>query len=171
MTTSSEADRLDPAAFDQLVARLDYPMFVVTVEAGGTQAGCLVGFATQASIDPARFLVCLSTANHTYAVARDAAHLAIHVLRADDVPTAHLFGELTGDDVDKFARCAWRKGPHGLPILDAAAAWFTGTVVDRHPFGDHVGFLVEPDAGEVRAGAHALLTFRNVTDLDAGHDA
>jgi hypothetical protein len=53
------------------VARLDYPMFVVTVADAGTgeRAGCLVGFATQCSINPFRFLVCLSRANRTHRVA------------------------------------------------------------------------------------------------------
>lgn len=39
-------------SLEALTAALDYPMFVVTVAAGGERAGCLVGFATQCSIDP-----------------------------------------------------------------------------------------------------------------------
>src|SRR5262249_37435180 len=49
-------------AFEKLVALLNYPMFVVTTEAGGVTAGCLVGFASQ---HPPRFLVGLSMQNHT----------------------------------------------------------------------------------------------------------
>ena len=45
---------------------LDYPMFVITVAAGGERSGCLIGFATQAGVDPARFIVCLSDKNHTH---------------------------------------------------------------------------------------------------------
>lgn len=30
-----------------LVAELDYPLFIVTVPAGGERSGCLIGFATQ----------------------------------------------------------------------------------------------------------------------------
>ena len=59
---------------------VDYPMFVVTARRDGDHAGCLVGFATQVSIEPARFLVGLSVANHTYDVARDATTLAVHLL-------------------------------------------------------------------------------------------
>ena len=53
-------------AFEKLVALLNYPMFVVTTGVGGTAAGCLVGFASQVSIHPPRFLVGLSTKNHTF---------------------------------------------------------------------------------------------------------
>ena len=67
---------------DEFVAGFDYPMFVVTaVDPGtGARAGCLVGFATQTSIEPFRFLVCLSRRNRTYRVARAATVLAVHVL-------------------------------------------------------------------------------------------
>lgn len=38
------------------MAELDYPMLIVTTRSGGELDGCLVGFSTQCSIDPARFL-------------------------------------------------------------------------------------------------------------------
>ena len=50
------------SAVHELVSELDYPMFIVTCADERERAGCLVGFATQCSIDPPRFLVCLSTA-------------------------------------------------------------------------------------------------------------
>ena len=61
-------------AFEKLVDLLDYPMFVVTAHADGVEAGCLVGFASQTSIHPPRFLVGLSTKNQTFRVAADATH-------------------------------------------------------------------------------------------------
>lgn len=157
--------------FDEITGLLDYPMFVVTTATKYQRAGCLVGFATQASIDPARFLVCISDKNHTYRVAREAPRLAVHVLAADDRALAELFGTETGDDADKFSGCAWRAGPDGVPVLNDARAWFSGRVVERIAFGDHVGFLIEPDAGELGAGEKRLLTFQAVKDLDPGHDA
>jgi flavin reductase (DIM6/NTAB) family NADH-FMN oxidoreductase RutF len=55
-------------AFSALVGDLEAPMSIVTVQAGRDRAGCLVGFSTQTSINPPRFLVCLSRRNHTYNV-------------------------------------------------------------------------------------------------------
>jgi len=43
--------------FDQLMAMLDYPVFVVTTQADGQPSGCRVSFATQISVRPPRFLV------------------------------------------------------------------------------------------------------------------
>ena len=76
--------------FNALVADLDYPMVVVTTAAGSELAGCLVGFATQCSIDPPRFLVCISKQNRTYRVARGAELLAVHFLPADATDLAEL---------------------------------------------------------------------------------
>jgi flavin reductase (DIM6/NTAB) family NADH-FMN oxidoreductase RutF len=158
-------------AFEGLMSHLDYPMFVVTTSVGHERSGCLVGFATQASIDPPRFLVGLSDKNHTFRVAERASHLAVHVLHRDDKDIARLFGEQTGDDTDKFRHCAWHEGPHGLPILDGAAAWFSGQVLQRTRLGDHVAFLLEAEDGEASRDLGWLLTFADVGDLHAGHEA
>src|SRR4051794_6318507 len=103
--------------FHTLTSLLDYPMFAVTCAHGEDRAGCLVGFATQCSIDPARYLVCVSEANHTAAVADAAPVLAVHLLAADQKKLAELFGSRTGDEVDKFAEISWTPGPEGAPLL------------------------------------------------------
>jgi flavin reductase (DIM6/NTAB) family NADH-FMN oxidoreductase RutF len=158
-------------AFEKLVSLLDYPMFVVTTRVGDEAAGCLVGFTSQVSIRPPRFLVGLSKRNHTFRVAEGAKHLAVHLIERRHSELARLFGGETGDEVDKFARCAWHSGPHGLPILDDAAGWFIGRVLSRYDVGDHVGFLLEPAAGSAPDKFEQLVTFSDVRDLDPGHEA
>jgi flavin reductase (DIM6/NTAB) family NADH-FMN oxidoreductase RutF len=156
--------------FGSFVAGLDYPMFVVTAAAGERRAGCLVGFTTQVSIDPPRLLVCLSERNHTFGVAQDARLLAIHVLEPGQHDLAELFGSSTGDEVDKFASCTWHAGPEGLPMLDACPRRLVGRVLDTLPFGDHVGFLLQPLSGH-EGPVEQGLTYQQVRDLDPGHDA
>jgi flavin reductase (DIM6/NTAB) family NADH-FMN oxidoreductase RutF len=161
----------DGDAFEAIVGHLDYPMFVVTTFAGERRAGCLVGFATQASIRPRRFLVGISNKNQTYRVASDADRLAVHVLAKDAVDLARLFGGQTGDEIDKFARCDWRPGPDGVPVLAGAAAWFSGRILERLRLGDHVAFLIEPDSGVCEDAFAPFLTFSDVSDLEPGHGA
>jgi flavin reductase (DIM6/NTAB) family NADH-FMN oxidoreductase RutF len=158
-------------AFEKLVTLVDYPMFVVTTRAGDERAGCLVGFASQVSIDPPRFLAGLSKRNHTYRIAEAAGHLAVHLLERRHCELARLFGGQTGDRVDKFARCSWHSGPHGLPILDDAAGWFAGVARGRYDLGDHVGFLLDPVAGSAPDQFGQLVTFSDVRDLEPGHEA
>ena len=155
----------------EFVAGLDYPMFVVTAADAGTgeRAGCLVGFATQCSIDPLRFLVCVSRANHTHRVAGRSRMLAVHGLDAGQHDLAALFGEQTGDEVDKFAQCTWTSGPQGTPLLDGCPRRMVGRVLDRFDLGDHTGYLLAP-VQETGATAPALM-FSAVRDLQAGHPA
>ena len=157
--------------FEKLVALLDYPMFVVTTRADDESAGCLVGFPSQVSIHPHRFLVGLSKRNHTYRVAQRAEHLCVHMVPRRHVDLARLFGSETGDRTDKFARCAWHPGPHGVPILDDAAGWFAGAVLNRYDVGDHVGFVLEPVEGSAPEKFEQLVTFSDVHDLEPGHEA
>ena len=159
------------ARLDPLDGELDYPMYIVTTSAGATKAGCLVGFATQVSINPPLFLVGLSEQNHTARVASDATHLAVHLLGRANASLAHLFGEETGDHLDKFARCSWSTGPHGVPVLDDAAAWFVGSIAERVDFGDHVGYLLAPEHAEIPGPIDGLLSFADVRNFDPGHDA
>jgi flavin reductase (DIM6/NTAB) family NADH-FMN oxidoreductase RutF len=158
-----------PGDFPRLMAQLDYSLFIVTVAAGEERAGCLVGFASQVSIHPPRFLVGLSVKNLTYRVARNSGVLAVHFVPEQAEDLAILFGGETGDDIDKFARCAWRPGPGGAPVLDGLEDWFAGRVLDRIPFGDHCGFLLEPIEGEShRSGVP--LTFRRAKWIEPGHE-
>jgi flavin reductase (DIM6/NTAB) family NADH-FMN oxidoreductase RutF len=156
--------------FTRVTGDLDYPMLVVTVMAGNERAGCLVGFATQCSINPPRFLVCLSDKNHTSRVAASAHALAVHFPPDAAFELARLFGSETGDDVDKFSRCRWHPGPGGLPILDEGGRWFAGTIVERHTVGDHVAYVLQPFAAS-DDGTTAGLRFSQAKELKPGHEA
>ncbi len=158
------------ASFQALVAAIDYPMYVVTTAAGGERAGCLVGFASQCSIDPLRFLVCLSKRNHTQRVVARSEVVIVHFLSTENADLAALFGENTGDEIDKFDRCRWEAGPGGAPILTATPGWVAGRILDRFELGDHVGLLLEPHAGEARVG-FTPLGFQGVRHLSPGHEA
>lgn len=156
---------------DELVGGLDYPMFVVTAAAGGDRSGCLVGFVTQASIDPPRFMVFVSKANHTFQVAAAADHLGVHFLSEADRPLAAWFGALTGDEVDKFAGVRWDPGPGATPVLADCRGWMVGRVLSRTDAGDHVGHLLDPVAASVTGPTGPQLSFRDVRALRPGHPA
>jgi flavin reductase (DIM6/NTAB) family NADH-FMN oxidoreductase RutF len=115
-------------------------------------------------------MVWLSKNNHTYTVAQGTDRFAVHVLTPGNRPLAELFGTVTGFDEDKFARCAWRDGPDGVPLLTGCPQWFAGRVLSRHDTGDHEGVLLEPTAVGDRSGL-GQLGFQAVRDLDAGNEA
>jgi len=158
------------ATFNDLTGELDYPMFIVTTAADGERTGCLVGFATQASIDPPRFLVCLSKSNRTYRVGRGAAALAVHLVPEDATDLVELFGGRTGDELDKFERCDWTEGPEGLPILDGCSSWFAAHVLARLDAGDHEALLLEPFEAHKGHGDQPF-PFHRAKRIEPGHEA
>jgi flavin reductase (DIM6/NTAB) family NADH-FMN oxidoreductase RutF len=132
-------------AFDTIMSSLDSQLIVVTTAEAEEQAGCLVGFHAQSSIEPERYCVWLSKANHTYRVALRSTHLAIHFLTSLDLSLAELFGTLTGDSVDKFAGLRVRPGPGGAPVLEHFPNWLVArriALLDEG--GDHVCMVTEP---------------------------
>jgi flavin reductase (DIM6/NTAB) family NADH-FMN oxidoreductase RutF len=159
----------DHHEFNRLMELLDYPMFIVTARAGETKAGCLIGFASQVSIHPPRFLACLSAKNQTYRVALDGQILIVHLVADRAGELAELFGGETGDDTDKFARCQWTPGPGGVPVLTELQNWFAGRIIGRSDLGDHCGFLLEPV--QEQAGEEGeTLTFHEARDIEPGHE-
>jgi flavin reductase (DIM6/NTAB) family NADH-FMN oxidoreductase RutF len=165
------ADQDASAAFDALVGALDAPMYVVTAADGDERDGCLVGFASQCSIHPSRFMVWLSSQNRTYRIAQRASTLGVHRLRHDQLELAEHFGGETADEVDKLASVDWRPGPGGVPVLDGCD-WFAGRVVQRVDVGgDHLGFALDPVDGEVLRPDAPALGLRRARRIDPGHPA
>jgi flavin reductase (DIM6/NTAB) family NADH-FMN oxidoreductase RutF len=152
---------------------LDFPMTIVTAFDGRERSGCLLGFHTQCSMKPRRWLVCVSKKNHTFGVASRAEWLIVHLLRDDQHALAQLFGGETEDAIaphEKFEQCAWRPGPGGTPILEGCD-WLAGRVLERHDCGDHVAHVLDiVEVGEEHADAPQLGS-RSVRDIAPGHPA
>ncbi len=159
----------DGDAYHCFVSQLDNPMFIVTVASARGRAGCLVGFATQCSIHPPRWYVGISKLNHTFEIAATAGVAVVHALGPANVGLARLFGEQTGDDVDKFSLCRWQAGPDGRSIvLTECKNWFVGEIVDRLDPGDHAGLVLAPFAAQCEDHGPQL-GFQAVSDLQPGH--
>jgi flavin reductase (DIM6/NTAB) family NADH-FMN oxidoreductase RutF len=156
----------------KLVSRLEYPMYVVTAAARGERSGCLVGFGTQTSIRPERFLACISRKNHTFPVASEAGVLAVHFLSDEprERELAERFGSETGDEVDKFDGIEWHEGPGGVPLLDGIPNRLVGQVLERIDLGDHMGFLLEPLDVQLSPGFEEL-GFQEAKGIEPGHPA
>ena len=155
--------------FDTIMVSLDSPMAVITTAMGDERGGCLVGFHAQSSIDPGRYCVWISKANHTYRIMLRSTHLGVHYLTSGDRELARLFGTLSGDDVDKFSHCETEIGPHGVPVLPRCAhRMVVRRIALLDEGGDHVCVVTEPV--DVRSpGPFTPLRLSDVSDLEPGH--
>jgi flavin reductase (DIM6/NTAB) family NADH-FMN oxidoreductase RutF len=155
--------------FDYIVADLDYPLFVVSAATGDDADACLVGFTSQCSIEPRRFVVFLSKQNHTCEVAGRASVLVVHRVRAEQHELAEHFGGISEkDDPRKLAEWPWRPGPEGTPVIQDCD-WFAGRIERTFDAGDHVAFVLSPFDGEHRG--QSQLGYQEARDIEAGQPA
>ena len=159
------------SAFSALTSGTDPAMAIVTTAVGDERGGCLIGFHAQSSMDPARYCVWLSKANHTYRLALRATHLGVHFLRPADFELAELFGTRTGDEVDKFADVSSEPHESGVPLLTALPNRLVGrkiALLDEG--GDHVCVSVDVVAAAAGDGRFTPLRFSQVQHLTPGHE-
>ena len=164
-TTSPDAE-----PFQEMVAGLDIPMFVVTAASGGERSGCLVGFSTQTSIDPPRFLVCISRANHTFGVAMPPTCWPCTCSGPATTPWPN--GSAPGPATTWTSSPGWT-----WPTARAARrcwAASTGSRAGCSPVG--TAATTSPacwsrSPGAVLRGDDAPLGYQDVTDVDPAHPA
>lgn len=158
---------------EDLCGDLSYPMVAVSASSDdGETDACLVGFSTQISIDPWRYLVGLSVQNRTFQIAQTCSVLAVHFLRSGQEDLARLLGATSArdPDADKLERLSslWAEGPKGSVLVDGCDDWFVGEVLARHPFGDHVVHVLEPVASQVSSEPFEQLDASTVMDMEPG---
>jgi flavin reductase (DIM6/NTAB) family NADH-FMN oxidoreductase RutF len=164
VTTADAARDLAP-----FLERVDYPYYVLTVRTSDEEmSGCLAGFVTQCSIDPPNFVACISRLNHTLDVAVRSSAMGLHLLGEHQLDMARLFGEETGDEVDKFAVVDWRIGTTGAPLLADVSVALEGKILGHFSVGDHEAFLVRA-LRAVGGPGSGLLTHRTSPELHPGH--
>lgn len=152
-------------------ARVDFPYYLLTVRTPDEEmSGCLAGFVTQCSIEPPNFVACISRVNHTLGVAVRSAAMGLHLLGEDQLDMARLFGEETGDEIDKFAEVDWHLGATGAPLLVEVSLALEGTILGHSAVGDHEAFLLRA-VRAVDGPGRGLLTHRNSPRLHPGHPA
>ena len=96
--------------------------------------------------------------------------MGLHLLGEDQVDFARLFGEETGDLVDKFASVDWRLGSTGAPLLVEAAVSMEGQILGHFSVGDHEAFLMRGRALGRRRPSW-LLMYRSTATAEPGHPA
>jgi flavin reductase (DIM6/NTAB) family NADH-FMN oxidoreductase RutF len=159
------------SSFDDLVTQLYPAMAIVTTAGADERAGCLIGFHTQCSIEPERYVVWLSKANHTYRVALHARALAVHFVDDADLELARLFGTTSGDEVDKFEQCEWEADRSGVPLLADCPNRFVARKVALLDEGsDHVCLVLEPTQSWT-TGTLQPLRLSTAKQLEPGHES
>ena len=138
--------------FRAALARWASGVAVVTAAAGDRIHGMTVSAFASVSLAPPLVLVCADKSSITLEVVEAGGVFAINVLSADQQALSDRFASKK-DEHRRFEGVPWRRGATGAPLLEGTVAALDCRVVAAHDAGDHVIYVGEVEAAEVRAGA------------------
>lgn len=134
---------MDYQAFD----KLSYGLYLITSEADGKAAGCVVNTFGQVTVTPVQVTVAIHKDNQTTQTILDSGKFAATVL--SESATMELigrFGFQSSRDIDKFAGFATARDTNGMPyVTEQCAARFACTVVNKIDLGTHILFVARVD--------------------------
>lgn len=147
---------MDMTAFFTMTSGL----YVVSAEADGLKAGCIINTAVQVTAEPPRISVAVNKENVTAGVIERAGAFALTCVdQTADMVYIGNFGFRASDTFDKFARYEARAAANGAPYCpEHACAVFGCRLVDTVDVGTHYLFIGEVDEAE-RLSAELPLTY------------
>jgi flavin reductase (DIM6/NTAB) family NADH-FMN oxidoreductase RutF len=129
----------DPRDFRNALGLFATGVTIVTTRtAAGEAIGLTANSFSSVSLSPPLVLWSLSLRSPNLPNFLQAAHFAVNVLAADQIPLSQRFSKPLPN---KFEGVAHGFGTHGMPLIDGAAAQFECRTEARHYSGDHVIFI------------------------------
>ncbi|WP_085830685.1 flavin reductase family protein [Collinsella vaginalis] len=129
--------------------KMSYGLYVVSAEADGRRAACLINTATQVTAEPPRLTVTVNKENVTAGVIDAAGRFAVTAVDITaDMPYLGNFGFRCSADFDKFAAYGVAEAA-GVPYVPAhACALYVCRVIDTVDVGTHLLFVGEVEVSE-----------------------
>lgn len=145
---------MDAAAKKDLLRRLPFGLFAVTVTDGETTNAFTANWLTQAAFEPPMIMVAVESDGHSLALIRASGVLAVNLFGEEQRDLAGQLGRSFARNPHKLEGVPHHAAPNGCPILDDALGWLACRVTGEVPAGDHIVFVAEiTDAGILREGA------------------
>ena len=129
---------------------MSYGLYVVSAEADGLKAGCVVNTAVQVTAEPIRMSVAVHKDNVTARVITQAGAFTITAIdQTADMPYIGNFGFRTSDTDDKFAKYETAVAEVGSPYCpEHACAVYGCKLIDTVDVGTHYLFVGEVEQAE-----------------------
>ena len=125
--------------------KMSYGLYVVSAQADGERAGCLINTAVQVTAEPPRISVAVNKENVTAdVIARAGAFAVTAVDFTADMPYIGNFGFRTSAGYDKFEKYGCEVTELGSPYApEHACAVFSCRLIDTVDVGTHYLFIGE----------------------------
>jgi len=146
---------VSPEDFRAALSRWASGVAIVTAAASDRIHGMTVSAFTSVSLAPPLVLVCADKTSHTLEVIEAGGAFAVNILAAGQEALSNRFASKKDED-RRFEGVRWRRGATGSPLLEGTVAALDCRVVAAHDAGDHVIYVGQVEAAEVRGGAPLL---------------
>jgi len=134
----------DEHGYRSALSRFATGVAVVTaISPQGLPVGLTVSSFSPVSLHPPLVLWSLGQSSALLEIFKKNTHYAINVLREDQLDIALQFAQR---GVDRFTGIRQHTGKNGVPLLDAALAWFECKNRSQYPEGDHTIFVGEVES-------------------------
>lgn len=132
-------DAMDPTAF----FTMSYGLYVVSSEADGLKAGCIINTATQVTAEPPRMMVAVHKDNVTADVIAKAGKFAVTAIdKTADMPYIGNFGFRSSNTFDKFEKYGEERTGNGCPYSPQhICAVFSCDLIETVDVGTHYLFI------------------------------
>ncbi len=132
-------DAMDLTAF----FTMSYGLYVVSSEADGLKAGCIINTATQVTAEPPRMMVAVHKDNVTADVIAKAGKFAVTAIdKTADMPYIGNFGFRSSNTFDKFEKYGEERTGNGCPYSPQhICAVFSCDLVETVDVGTHYLFI------------------------------
>lgn len=128
------------------------PVVLVSASAEGQDNLMPVAWNVPLDFEPARVALVLSAESRTRELVEASGELAISVPPASMLDAVYEAGHVSGRDVDKWARCGFRRlqGTRvAAPLVEGCLAWLECRVIDRSLAAPYDLFVCEVEAASV----------------------
>jgi flavin reductase (DIM6/NTAB) family NADH-FMN oxidoreductase RutF len=130
-----------------VLGRTPSGLFIITARhRSGRETGLLASWVQQASFDPPAVTVAINKKRYLNDWLAEQPELAINLIGESQKQFLSHFGRGFEPDEPAFHGLSISRSPSGLPVLDDALGWMTGTVRGQLAAGDHQIYLVQLEA-------------------------
>ena len=146
---------MDYHAFD----KLSYGLYIVSSEAGGKAAGCIVNTLGQVTVSPVQVAVTINKENQTTRTILESGKFSATVLaESASMELIGRFGFQCSRDVDKFADVkGMARATNGVYYLPYSTnAFVSGKVTQEIDLGTHTLFIADVTEARVLSGAPSM---------------
>ncbi|WP_144743767.1 flavin reductase family protein [Enorma burkinafasonensis] len=138
--------------------KMSYGLYVVSAEADGRRAGCVVNTAVQVTAEPPRVSVAVNKENVTAGVIAAAGAFTVTVIdKTADMPYIGNFGFRSSDTYDKFEKYGCETSTVGSPYSpEHVCALLACRLIDTVDVGTHYLFIGEVADAQVLSDEEPL---------------